>query len=133
MATVHVFSNFFVIQNFWSFLSYPMICHQVRESLQNKASISNVKNAEIYSCNIYRWHNCYRFEDRLLTVVETINLFQKLDFVIHPDKSKFIPAKIVEYLSFANDSEKLPTYQSDQKTKKFMANVASFQRNQNWQ
>ena len=71
------------------------------------------------------------FEDRLLTVVETINLFQKLGFVIHPDKSKFIPAKIVEHLSFANDSEKLPTYQSDQKTKKFMANVASFQRNQN--
>ena len=49
------------------------------------------------------------FEDRLLTVVETINLFQKKGFVIHPDKSKFIPAKIVEYLSFANDSEKLPT------------------------
>ena len=71
------------------------------------------------------------FEDRLLTVVETINLFQKLGFVIHPDKSKFIPAKIVKYLSFANDSEKLPTYLSDQKTKKLMANVASFQRNQN--
>ena len=38
------------------------------------------------------------FEKFLLTVVETINLFQKL--VIHPDKSKFLPAKIVEYLGF---------------------------------
>ena len=30
------------------------------------------------------------FEECLLTVVETINLFQKLGFVIHPDKGKFI-------------------------------------------
>ena len=38
------------------------------------------------------------FEECLLTLVEIINLFQKLRFVIHPDKSNFIPAKIVEYL-----------------------------------
>ena len=37
------------------------------------------------------------FEECLLTVTETINLFQKLGFVIHPDKSKLIPAKVVEY------------------------------------
>ena len=63
------------------------------------------------------------FEECLLTVVETINLFQKLGFVIHPDKSKFILAKIVEYLGFITDSEKMITYLSDQKK--------SFQRNQN--
>ena len=40
------------------------------------------------------------FERCLLAVLETINLFQKLGFVIHPDKSKFIPAKILEYLGF---------------------------------
>ena len=55
------------------------------------------------------------FEECLLTVVETINLFQKLGFVIHPDKGKFIPTKIVEYLRFINDSEKMITYLSDQK------------------
>ena len=38
------------------------------------------------------------FEECFLTVVETINLFQKLGFLIHPDERKFIPAKIVEYL-----------------------------------
>ena len=38
------------------------------------------------------------FEECLLTVVETVHLFQKLSFVIHSDKSKFTPAKIVEYL-----------------------------------
>ena len=43
------------------------------------------------------------FEECLLTVVETINLFQKLDFVIHPNKSKFIPFKIVEYLGFIRE------------------------------
>ena len=55
------------------------------------------------------------FEECLLTVVETINLFQKLGFVIHPDKSKFIPAKIVGYLGFIIDSEKMITYLLDQK------------------
>ena len=58
------------------------------------------------------------FEECLLTVVETINLFQKLGFLIHPDKSKFIPAKIVEYLGFIIDSEKMITFLSDQKKQK---------------
>ena len=58
------------------------------------------------------------FEEYLLTMVETINLFKKLDFIIHPDKSKFIPAKIVEYLGFIIDSEKMITYLSDQKKQK---------------
>ena len=58
------------------------------------------------------------FEECPLTVVETINLFQKLGFLIHPDKSKFIPAKIVEYLGFIIDSEKMITYISDQKKQK---------------
>ena len=58
------------------------------------------------------------FEEYLLTAVETINLLQKLCFVIHPDKSKFVPAKTVEYLGFIIDSEKMITYLSDQKKKK---------------
>ena len=53
------------------------------------------------------------FEECLLTVIETISLFQKLGFVIHPHKNKFIPAKIVEYLGFIIDSEKMITYLSD--------------------
>ena len=55
------------------------------------------------------------FEECLVTVVETIIFFQKLGFVIHPDKSKFIPYKIVEYLGFIIDLEKIITYHSDQK------------------
>ena len=58
------------------------------------------------------------FEECPLTVVQTINLFQKLGFVIHPDKSKFMPAKIVEYLDFIIDSEKMITYLSEQKKQK---------------
>ena len=57
------------------------------------------------------------FEDCLLTMVETINLFQKLGFLIHPDKSKFITAKIVEYLRFIIDSEKMITSVGSEKTK----------------
>ena len=62
------------------------------------------------------------FEVCLLTVVETINLFQKLGFVIHPHQSKFIPAKIVEYLGFIIDSEKIITYLLDQKEQKIYEN-----------
>ena len=43
------------------------------------------------------------FEECLLTMVEIITLFQKLNFVVHPDKSKFTPANIVEYLGFIKD------------------------------
>ena len=31
------------------------------------------------------------FEECLLTVVETINLFQTIDVAVHPDKNKFTP------------------------------------------
>ena len=41
------------------------------------------------------------FEECVLAVVETINLFQKLGFVIHSDKSIIIPAKIVESLGLS--------------------------------
>ena len=57
------------------------------------------------------------FEECLLTVVETGSLFEKLAFVIHPDKSKFIPSKIGEYFGFIIDSEKMIAYLSDQKKK----------------
>ena len=46
------------------------------------------------------------FEECLLTMVETINLFQKVAFVIYTDKNRFIPAKIVENMSFITDSKK---------------------------
>ena len=58
------------------------------------------------------------FKECLLTVVETINLFQKLGFLIHPDKSKFKPARIVEYLDFIIDSEKMITFPSFQRKQK---------------
>ena len=47
-----------------------------------------------------------RFEECLLRAVDTINLFQELGFVIHLDKSNFIPAKTVGYLAFIIDSER---------------------------
>ena len=62
-------------------------------------------------------------------MIKTINLSQKRGFVIHPDKNKFIPGKMVEYLGFIIDSEKKVTYLLDQKKKKkVMRNFTSFQR-----
>ena len=46
------------------------------------------------------------FEECLLIVVEKMNLFQRLDFAVHPDKNKFTTAKIMEYIGFAIDSPK---------------------------
>ena len=68
------------------------------------------------------------FESCLLTVIKTIKLFQGLGFVIHPEKSKFIPSKKVEYLGFVMDSERMVTYLSDHKKKKIMINVNQFQK-----
>ena len=49
---------------------------------------------------------------------DIIAIDQKLGFLIHPDKSKFISVKIVEYLGFIIDSEKMITYLSYQKKQK---------------
>ena len=58
------------------------------------------------------------FPKCLLPVVEKIHLFQKLGFVIHPGKSKFMPTKIMEYLGFIIESKKVVTCISDQKKQK---------------
>ena len=68
------------------------------------------------------------FESCLLTVIKTIKLFQNLGFVIHSEKSKFIPSKNVEYLAFVADSERMVTYLSDHKKKRYMINVSQFQK-----
>ena len=58
------------------------------------------------------------FQSCLLTVIKTIKLFQSLGFVIHTEKSIFIPSKNVECLGFAIDLERMVTYLSDHKKKK---------------
>ena len=58
------------------------------------------------------------FESCLLTVIKTNKLYQSLGLVIHPERSKFIPSKKVEYLGFVIDSERMVTYLSDHKKKK---------------
>ena len=63
-----------------------------------------------------------------LTVIKKIKWFQSLGFVIHPEKSKFIPSKKVEYLGFVIDSERMVTYLSDHKKKKIIYDVSQFQK-----
>ena len=45
-------------------------------------------------------------------------MFQSLGFATHPEKSKFIPSKKVEYLGFVIDSKRMVTYLSDHKKEK---------------
>ena len=82
----------------------------------NKVSISNAKNERIYINDIIAIDQS--FDECHFNAVETINLFQKLSFLIHPDKCKFITAKAVEYLGFIAESEKMVTYLSDKKKQK---------------
>ena len=70
------------------------------------------------------------FESCLLTVITTIKLFQSLGFVIHSEKSKFIPSKNVEYLGFVVDSERMVTYLSDHKKKKIYDKCQSISKKQ---
>ena len=63
------------------------------------------------------------FEEYLLTVLETINLFWKPGFVAHPDRSKFILTKMAEHPGFINDSDKMATCLSDQKNHKIYEKI----------
>ena len=70
------------------------------------------------------------FESCFLTVIKTIKLYQSLGFVIHPERSKFIPSKKVEYLGFAIDSERMVTYLSDHKKKNIYDKCQSISKKQ---
>ena len=87
----------------------------------NEVSISNAKNERIYINDIIAIDQS--FDECHFNAVETINLFQKLSFLIHPDKCKFITAKAVEYLGFIAESEKMVTYLSDKKKTKNLSEI----------
>ena len=118
----HVFSNFFLTQNFLKFVVLPNgLSPGPRKFTKLTKPRLAILRMQGYTVAIYIDGIIaigQSFEECLLTVIETINLFQKLGFLIHPDKNKFIPAKIVEYLAFITDSEKIITYLSDQKKRK---------------
>ena len=47
------------------------------------------------------------FSDCLTNVVDTIKLFDTLGFIIHPDKSIFIPTQVLTFLGFILDSRNM--------------------------
>lgn len=47
------------------------------------------------------------FSDCLANVVDTIKLFDTLGFIIHPDKSVFIPTQVLTFLGFILDSRNM--------------------------
>ena len=50
--------------------------------------------------------------------------------MIHPEKSKFLPSKKVEYLGFVTDSERMVTHLSDHKKKKIYDKCQSISKKQ---
>ena len=57
-------------------------------------------------------------------------MFQSLGFATHPEKSKFIPSKKVEYLGFVIDSRRMVTYLSDHKKEKIYDKCQSISKKQ---
>ena len=55
------------------------------------------------------------YQDCLANVVDTIKLFDSLGFIIHPEKSVFIPTQIITFLGFVLDSRTMTVYLTQQK------------------
>ena len=55
------------------------------------------------------------FENCIRNVIETIRLFTKLGFVIHPKKSSFIPSKQLKMLGFILNSETMTVSPTEEK------------------
>ena len=58
------------------------------------------------------------YQDCLANVVDTIQLFDSLGFIIHPEKSVFIPTQIITFLGFVLDSRTMKVCLTEQKQQK---------------
>ena len=58
------------------------------------------------------------YQDCLANVVDTIKLFDSLGFIIHPEKSVFIPTQIITFLGFVLDSRIMTVCLTQQKQHK---------------
>eukprot|EP00794_Sanderia_malayensis_P010704 gene10704-11849_t len=63
------------------------------------------------------------FEGCVHTVVDTITLFDNLGFVIHPEKSQFIPKQQVTFFGFVIDSITMRVYLTDTRRQKLSDHV----------
>ena len=50
------------------------------------------------------------FKECLDKVIEPVSLLESLGFIIHPDKSKFIPSQVITFLGFVIDSVPMKVY-----------------------
>ena len=63
------------------------------------------------------------FASCVQTIAETIILFDNLGFVIHPDKSQFVPKQQITFLGFVIDSVTMRVYLSDTRRQKISVHV----------
>ena len=59
-------------------------------------------------------------EDCWNNVLDTVNMFQNLGFVIHPDKSVFEPTQKLVFLGFIIDSKNMTVSLTDEKARKLV-------------
>jgi len=55
------------------------------------------------------------FDECINNVNDTVSLIEKLGFIVHKDKSIFKPVKIIQFLGFWIDSEKMMVYLTNEK------------------
>ena len=58
------------------------------------------------------------YQDCLTNVVDTIKLFDKLGFVVHPEKSVFVPSQVITFLGFILDSKNMTIRLTPEKAEK---------------
>ena len=58
------------------------------------------------------------YQECLANIVATVKLFHSLGFVVHPEKSTFIPTQRITFLGFILDSRTMEIYLTKEKTEK---------------
>ena len=66
------------------------------------------------------------FKECLDNVIETVSLLESLGFIIHPDKSKFIPSRVMTFLGFVIDSVLMKVYLTAERNAKLKELCLSF-------
>ena len=63
----------------------------------------------------------FTYENCIQNITDTVTLFDKLGFTIHPDKSCFVPTQILTYLGFILNSKEMLVSLTAEKADKLVA------------
>ena len=108
----HKYVKSILEENFINLRAFQMIFAQFHAGQFTKTPSFLSKFTASYCNRVYWWfnYNGQKFFDceRNIKLIET--LLDSLGFVVHPDKSIFVPARLIEYLGFAIDFQSMTIF-----------------------